>query len=57
MDKNDKTETIVTTIRIPKRVVEQLDRIAQATDRSRNYVIQAALTEYAARVSSGIRNG
>ena len=41
------SETVPITIRADKALVEKLDKIAKAMDRSRNWVVTRALDEYA----------
>jgi predicted transcriptional regulator len=41
------SDTIPITIRADKALVEKLDKIAKAMDRSRNWVVTRALDEYA----------
>lgn len=40
---------IATTIRIPDTLQQRYDQLAQATGRTRNYLMTAALEQYAAR--------
>jgi predicted transcriptional regulator len=40
--------TVATTVRIPARLQEQYDQLAQATGRTRNYLMTKALERYAA---------
>lgn len=37
--------TVATTVRLPRQLVEQLDAIAQAERRSRNFIIEHLLVE------------
>ena len=45
------SETIPITIRADKALVEKLDKIAKAMDRSRNWVVTRALDDYATRTA------
>jgi predicted transcriptional regulator len=41
--KKNKTESVTFTIRIDKDIQEQLDKVAEKANRSRNYLINKAL--------------
>jgi predicted transcriptional regulator len=54
---------IVTSIRLPKALQEQLEALAQATGRSRNYLMTEALQQYVeekawlvAQIEEGLRD-
>jgi predicted transcriptional regulator len=52
------TDTIPVTIRIPQKFAKKLDKIAEQSDRSRNYVINQAIlkmVEMNEEITSGIK--
>ena len=51
---------VTLSIRLPKEINEILETVAEATDRSRNYLVREAITRYLATEAdtvSGIREG
>lgn len=42
-EKDDRTGKKITTLRLPLRLLDEIEEIMQADDRSRNYVIEKAL--------------